>query len=111
MIKITKIENIKQIQDKNIIPYIRNLIEQILVEYKDYSPNGSIEAVGGIYFVESKIDLYSIESKLSINVNKNRFEWIEKVDYGYVDACVVINNEKAINIIGKRELFVEFMED
>lgn len=54
MIKITKIENIKQIQDKNIIPYIRNLIEQILVEYKDYSLNGSIEAVGGFILLNLK---------------------------------------------------------
>lgn len=103
MIKITKYDDLAKIKDNSIVHYIKNLLENIL---KSSSLNCSIESVGGIYFLENESDInrYS-EFGLTSPINKERFEWIENLSNGYSDGCIVINNDFAINIIGKTEYF------
>ena len=48
---------------------------------------------------------------LSIPVNKSRFEWIECIEHGFVNSCIVLDNDKAINIIGRKECFEHLMEE
>ena len=103
MIKIVKPEDVLKINDKAIIPYINNLISNIL---SSYCANRSFEAVGAIYFLESSNDFDKYEKMgLSFPLCEKRFEWIEKIGNGYSDGCIVINNDFAINIIGKTEFF------
>lgn len=113
MIKITRLEHLELIPEKEIVPYISNLLKHILEEYKDYSPNGSLETIGAIFFITSKKDLENhLDFGLSVPIDKARFEWIEKTTYnGYVDGCIVLDNDRAINIIGKQEYFTDYMED
>lgn len=112
MIKITRLEHLKQVPEKEIIPYIKNLLEYILKEYEEYSPNGSLETIGAIYFITSKNDWDNhLNFGLSIPVNKSRFEWIECIEHGFVNSCIVLDNDKAINIIGRKECFEHLMEE
>lgn len=112
MIRITKIEHLELIPEKEIVPYIRNLLEHILEEYKDYRPNGSLETIGAIYFITSKSDLNNhLDFGLSMPIDESRFEWIECIENGFVNACIVLDNDRAINIIGRQEYFLDYMED
>lgn len=105
MIKITKSDDIAKIIDKAIIPYIESLVSDIL---KSYSLNRSFESVGGIFFLESEKDFDNYkEFGLSSPLCEDRFEWIEEIGNGYSSGCIVINNDFAINIIGKTEFFNE----
>lgn len=103
MIIITKSDDIAKIKDNEIIPYIESLVLDIL---KTYSLNRSFEKVGGIFFLESEKDFDNYnEFGLSSPLCEDRFEWIEEIGNGYSDGCIVINNDFAINIIGKTEFF------
>lgn len=103
MIIITKYDDIAKIKDKAIIPYIESLVSDIL---KAYSLNRSFESVGGIFILESEKDFDNYnEFGLSSPLCEDRFEWIEEIGNGYSDGCIVINNDFAINIIGKTEFF------
>lgn len=103
MIKIIKPDDISNVKDKKVIPYIENLIQTILTAYY---PNSSLEAVGAIYFLEDEndINLYD-EMGLSSPINENRFDWLQKFADDYVYGCIVIDNDFAINIMGKQEYF------
>lgn len=112
MIKITKPEDLEKIHDKNVKRYIHILLYYTLNEYKKYCPDSSIEEIGAIFLLESKSDfaLYS-EMGLSLPITEKRFEWIESIENGlYCNGCIVIDNDTAINIIGKREYFENFRE-
>lgn len=105
MIVITKYDDIAKIKDKKIIPYIESLVSDIL---KSHSLNCSFETVGGIFFLESEKDFDNYkEFGLSSPLCEDRFEWIEEIGNGYSSGCIVINNDFAINIIGKTEFFNE----
>ena len=76
MVKITRLEHLEQVPEKEIVPYIKNLLEHILEEYKDYCANGSLETIGAIYYIDSKSDLNNhLEFGLSIPIDKSRFEF------------------------------------
>ena len=51
------------------------------------------------------------EFHLSAPLSESRFEWIEDVGNGYVNGCVVIDNDTAINLVGKKELFKDFITE
>ncbi len=103
MIKITKPDDVSKIKDVSVIPYINNLVSSII---NSYCANRSFEAVGAIYFLENKDDIKRYEEmNLSSPLTCERFEWVENIGNGYSDGCVVINNDFAINIIGKTEYF------
>lgn len=44
---------------------------------------------------------------LSSPIIEERFEWFDTVDEEYSDGCIVLDNERAINIIGKTDFFKE----
>ena len=113
MIKITRLEHLEQVSEKEIVPYIKNLLEHILEEYEEYCPNGSIEeAIGAIYFIDSKRDLDKhLDFGLSMTINESRLEWIEYIGNNFVNSCIVLDNDRAINIIGRREYFEHLMEE
>ena len=111
MVKITRLEHLEQVPEKEIVPYIKNLVEHILEEYKDYCANGSLETIGAIYFIDSKSDLDKhLDFGLSMPIDKSRFEWIEYVGNNFVNSCIVLDNDRAINIIGRKEYFEHLME-
>lgn len=113
MIKITKTKDLEFIHDSEIRPYISNLLNQILSEYKRFCPDSSTDDIGAIFLLESESDyvLYS-EMGLSTPLAENRFEWIESIENGrYCNGCIVIDNDRAVNIIGRKEYFERFTED
>lgn len=103
MIVITKADDLDKIKEKSVIPYIKNLLSNI---QKAYCPDRSLESVGAIYFLENEKDLEDFKKfGLSSPICEERFEWIEEICNGYTDGCIVINNDFAINIIGKSKFF------
>lgn len=103
MIKITHKKDIQGVPDKAIIPYI-NMLFDILIS--TYPPNCSLEAVGAIFFLESREDFMRFEEMgLSSPIREERFEWIDDIGKGYCNGCIVINNDCAINIIAKEKYF------
>ena len=108
MVKITRLEHLEQVPEKKIVPYIAKILESFLEEYKDYCPNGSIETIGAFFFIDSKDDLknymgFGLENPL----DKSHIEWKTNIGNGYASICVVLDNDSAINIIGKEEYFEE----
>ena len=107
MIKITRLEDLNEVPEKEIIPYLKVLLENILKEYKHYCPNDSLGDIGTIIYLENEFDIKNhIELELSEPLKEDRFEWIEPIENGfYCNGLIIINNDKAINIIGKSNLF------
>ena len=113
MVKITRLEHLEQVDELEIVPYIRKLLEYLLEEYKGYChPNASIESIGAIYLISSKSDLDKhLDFGLSMPINESRFEWIEYIGNNFVNSCIVLDNDRAINIIGRKEYFEHLMEE
>lgn len=111
MIKITSPEHLKNIDDPQILPYIRQLLESLLKEYRQFCPDSSIEKIGIIFLLEqeSDFDLYQ-EMGLLSPVSTSDFEWIAPIENGYCNGCIVIDNDRAINVIGKEEYFNKYKE-
>lgn len=111
MKKITAREHLKEILDADIYPYIQNLLEYLIKEYSDFCPDFSIEEIGAIYLLESEsdFDLYK-DMELSSPITESCFEWVETVEHGYCNGCIVIDNDRAINIIRKQEYFNKLKE-
>lgn len=105
MIKLTDLDDLKKISALDIKPYIERFMTDILHEYDDFCPDCSLESIGAIYFIEQKNDIQNYkEFGLSSPLCESQFEWIEYID-DYINGCIVINNDFAINIIGKKEYF------
>lgn len=103
MIKIIKPDDISNVKDKKVIPYIENLMQTIL---NAYYPNSSLEAVGAIFFLEDDNDINQYkEMGLSSPLTEYIFDWVQKFADDYIYGCIVIDNDFAINIIGKNEYF------
>ena len=96
MIVITKADDLAKIKEKHVIPYIKNLLSNI---QKAYCPARSLESVGAIYFLENEKDFDNFKK---FGLSSPLFE---EICNGYSDGCIVINNDFAINIIGKSEFF------
>ena len=107
MIIIKRMEDIARVRDNAIKPYITDYFKYLK---KTYCASDSIEAVGAIYYFESIDDFMEYQAiGLSVPITENRFEWIEEIGHGYSNGCIVLNNDKAINIIAKTALFQERM--
>ncbi len=108
MVKITRLEHLEQVPEKEIVPHIKNILDHILKEYKDYCPNGSIEAIGAIFFITSKEKLANHSAFGLLNpLEESLIEWKTPIEQGFVNVCIVLDNDVAINIIGKEEYFEE----
>ena len=105
MIEIVKANDVLKIPNKEIIPYVENLFSNII---NSYSPSSSLEAVGTIYYLEKSEDVDLFEKMgFSFTINLDNFDTIESIDDNYINGCIVINNDFAINIIGKKEYFIK----
>ena len=111
MITINNYYDIKKISDPYIFKYVNSLIENIFKEYHcNYAD--SLKPIGVIFVVESIEDWKLLsENELGLNINNNRFEWIDDIGNAYCDGCIVINNSNAVNIIGKKIYFKDYLED
>lgn len=108
MIKICKAEDIQNIKDPALRPYVEVLLNSILFQYQNST--GSIESIGAIFIVESKKDLRNYRAfGLSSPLSERNFEYMEPFGFGYLNGCIVLNNSTAINIIGKHSILKEFL--
>ena len=106
MIKITRVEDTCKIPDSDIIPFIQDFLSYLLTEYRENCPDGSIESIGAIFYLTSDSDIRHYAAfGLSSPITESRFEWLEDVENGYTNGCIVLNNDVAINIIGHSEYF------
>ncbi len=108
MKKIEKYSDLEGIKEEVVYVYVKNLLEELFETYEV----DSIEEFGAIFFIEKEEELLQHrEFYLSLPLREQRFEWIDEVGNGYVNGCIVIDNERAINLIGKAEYFTKYMED
>lgn len=108
MIKIQRALDLKRIKNKYLQKYISDLLQYL---FKTYEVD-NIERFGAIFYIEAKVDFDKFkEFHLSAPLSESRFEWIEDVGNGYVNGCVVIDNDTAINLVGKKELFKDFITE
>ena len=42
---------------------------------------------------------------LSSKITESRFEWIDLIGNDFLDGCIVLDNDRAINIVGKADYF------
>lgn len=112
MIKIKCISDLEKIHDEIIKPYISKLLQYILTEYARLCPDSATEEIGAIFIWESKSDyvLYE-EMGLSLPLTESRFECIDDIGNGYCNGCIVLDNDRAINIIGKHKFFDKLREE
>ncbi len=58
------------------------------------------------YFITSKSDFDKhLDFGFSIPIDESRFEWIECIEHGFVNSCIVLDNDRAINIVGRKKYF------
>lgn len=110
MISIVRISDTKSIKDSFVKEYILNMIEYFLKEYHTYCANGDISSIGAIFVLESEKELKDYQ-EFGLTESISNFEWLMKMDKGYVNSCVVIDNDRSINIIGKEEYFNKYLEE
>lgn len=112
MIVITKQTDLEMIVDNDIKPKINDLLQYFLKEYSTFCAEGTILPLGAIIVLEDNND-WSMLSEYGIFVpnSSDDFEWIDTFSDGYKIGCIVIDNDRALNIIGKDEFFNDFMED
>ncbi|MBR2152419.1 MAG: hypothetical protein IJ944_03930 [Clostridia bacterium] len=104
MIKIQNLNDVEKIENSHIYNYTQKLLEHLL---KTYGVN-DIEKFGAIFYIENDNELLNHnELCLSSPLTEQRFEWIEDIGEGYVNGCIVINNDHAIDLIGKSEYFTK----
>ena len=110
MLTITTLKDVEQVKSPYLAGYIRNLVEHLLKEYHNYCAD-SLEAIGAIFVLEDREDwnLYS-EMGLSCPPSESRFEWIEDIGNGFCNGCIVLDNDRGIDIIGKQEHFYSLYE-
>ncbi len=112
MIKITNLKDIEKINDTNISPYLKALVNHILSEYEDVCRSDSIERFGAIFFIEDEADFdLHKEMGLSPPLNEKRFEYIDEIRCDYYNGLIILDNERCINLIGKKECFSKLLED
>lgn len=113
MIKIANSDDLERITDNKIYPYLKSLFNHIITEYEEIcSSDCSIERFGAIYFIESELDfnLYK-QMGLSSPLNEKRFEYIDEVRNDYYNGLIVLDNDRCINLIGKKKFFKKLLED
>lgn len=111
MIKITCRNDLHSVADTCIKKHIESQLNYLLNVYKKECSEGSIESIGAIFYVEksSDFDKY-IQFGLSSPITEERFEYIELLEDGYCKGLIVIDNERAIELIGKKNAFTHLLK-
>ena len=108
MKKIKEMKDLELIKDPHVLTYVRDLLSQLIkiLEVDD------IEPYGEIFYIEDESDLLKYqEFCLSMPLTPDRFEWISDIGFGYLCGCIVINNSKAISIVGNAEILSKYKGD
>lgn len=112
MIKIIREEDLSKIKEYDIRQYVSRLLKQLLAEYQDYCTDGTIYSIGAFYVLESANEINNYqEIGLFSPITKTSYEWIDDFNCEYSNMCIVIDTDRAVNIIGKTEYFKKFLED
>ena len=106
MIKITKRSDLELVDDAKLRSYISALLTHILTEYEDYCSGDDIEAFGAIFVLDRDLEPEDHrELCLSAPLTAKRFEYVDLIRTDYYNGLIILDNERCINIIGKREYF------
>ena len=109
MILITKQTDLEMIVDNDIKPKINDLLQYYLKEYSTFCAEGTILPLGAIIVLEDNNDWNMLSGYgITLPNNSDDFEWINTFSDGYKNGCIVIDNDRALNIIGKDEFFQRF---
>lgn len=108
MIKICSESDLERITEKTVYDYIRTLLTTIIYANMDLCPNLSIEEIGAIYFAESTEDLHDFQQFGFITpLAENRFEWFTTFGGIYADGCIILDNDRGMNIIAEKKYFIK----
>ena len=108
MIKIKETKDLEQIREPQVLDYAGRLLRRLLQTFE----TENIEPYGAIFYIEEEKDLLEYQSFcLSAPLTPDRFEWLTDIGSGYLSGCIVINNSKAVSLVGKAEYFKKYKED
>ncbi len=105
MKRIVSADDIGTLDDSPVSLLVKTLYHTILATYREDCSDLSIEKVGALFIIEKAEDLDDFQGfGLSRPLTE---DWIEYCnDYGeYVDCCIILNNDYAVNLIGNKEYF------
>ena len=111
MIKITCKKDLALVTDTYINKRIEKQLNCLMNTYTEECSEGSIESIGAIFYVEksSDFDDYT-QFGLSLPITEERFEYIELLEDGYYKGLILIDNEKIIELIGKKSAFTHLLK-
>ena len=106
MFKIIFQKDLQNIPDPVIAPHIIEHFQYLITTYKDYCSDHSIQALGMIVLIESEDDLKRYQEwELGAPIADRDFEWFFHLENDYFEGCVVLDNDRAIHLIGKEKYF------
>lgn len=112
MIKIVSENELELIETEVIRKYVSFLLKRILTEYKEYCANGTISTIGAFYVLESVDELSKFKDMgLCEPITSLSYEWIDEFSLDFCNMSVVLDGNRAINIIGERNIFKRFLEE
>lgn len=99
MIKIVSTNELPNIENEVVRQYINKLLKWILVEYQDYSTDGTINSFGAFFILESANELEDYQTMgLSYPITKDSYEWIDNIDDDYCNMCIVLSYDSIITL-------------
>ena len=111
VIRITCVKDLDSVTDTCIKKHIESQLKYLLNTYIEECSEGSIESIGAIFYVEKSSDFESYTKfGLSLPITEERFEYIELLEDGYCKGLIVIDNEKVIELIGKKSAFTRLLK-
>ena len=107
MVVIQDSKDLDNIKDLFVYEYIHNLLNFLFETYEVQS----IKDFGAICYVESDDELqWCRELYLPPALNDRQFEWIVDIGEGYVNGCLLIHNDFALNLVGRAE-YIKNLEE
>lgn len=112
VIRITCVKDLDSVTDSCIKKHIESQLKYLLNTYKEERSEGSIESIGAIFYVEksSDFDNYT-QFGLSSPITEKRFECIVELPNEYYRGLIIINNSKAIELIGRKSVFNTILKE
>lgn len=112
MITITKISDLEKIENEAIKEKIKNLLDYFLKVYNDFCADGDISPIGAIIFIEKPADFNKLSKfGVTVPITLKMFEWIQPFLDNFLSACIVLDNDSAINIIFNKSFLGEIKEN
>ena len=112
VIRITCVKDLDSVTDTCIKKHIESQLKYLLNTYIEECSEGSIESIGAIFYVEKNSDIEDYKQfGVSSPITEERFECIEEISNEYYRGLIVINNSKAIELIGRKSVFNTFLKE